>query len=407
MRRSRKNSPDSDILLNYPESDAAVEQAFKEWLHSGEPTGGLTQSIELERSWDETPGSVTLSPRYTFAHLEETPRLTAFLDGVEVPLDAPVRLEPVHISKPWGREIWYSGIEARGESRVTGGNGSLPLSHYLALAPDRLCCGKPLVLLKVLDPHPEPLIGELYLEVHEEKREVYVVTHLDPGAWPEGEGNIRFGVNQTVRREHGDDDNFRAAYLHAVQEYLHIRNAIDAGEQIDAEVERRARTAMEKFTELKTLKVGDVVTVAPGLPHSLQHGVRVVEFQTPVYERHIISFAQKVLTQNHWDSETAIARMTLDAPPEPDFVELEPGVERIASFDDFNVCRATLAPNAVFNLPQHIPYALCIALGDGIRIGPLSLGPEEACFVPHSALQSPIGNVSGQTEICLVAAPEL
>ncbi|MCZ6854526.1 MAG: hypothetical protein O7G86_11465 [Gammaproteobacteria bacterium] len=393
--------------MNYPESDAAVEQAFNEWLRSGEPTGELTQSIELERSFNETPVSVTITPRYEFAHLDEQPRMTAFLDGVEVPLDAPVRLEPIHIPKPWGREIWYSGIEARGESRVRGRNGSLPLSHYLALAPVRLCRREPLVLLKVLDPHPEPVIGELYLEVHEEKREVYVVTHLDADAWPGGEGHIRFGVNQTVRHEYGDDKNFRAAYLNAVQEYRSIRNAIDTGEQIDAGQEREARAAMEKFTELKTLKVGDVVTVPPWLPHSLQHGVRVVEFQTPVYERHIISFPQKVLTQNHWDSETAIAGMTLDVPLEPDFVQLEPGVERIASFGDFNVCRATLAPNTVFNLPQHIPYAVCIALSGGIRIGSLSLGAEEACFVPHSALQSPMVNESTHTEICLVAAPEL
>ena len=99
--------------------------------------------------------------------------------------------------------------------------------------------------------------------------------------------------------------------------------------------------------------------------------------------------------------------MTLDVPREADFDELCPGVERITSFEDFNVCRATLAPNGVFNLPQHIPYALCIALGSGIQIGALSLGSEEACFIPHNALQSPIRNLSEQTEICLVAAPKL
>ncbi len=392
-------------MLNYPQSDAAVEQAFKKWLQSGEPTGELTRTIELERSWDETPG--TLKPRYEFAYLDEKPQLSAFLDDVEVPLDEPVRLEPIYIPKPWGREIWYSGIEARGESRVTGSNGSLPLSHYLALAPIRLCQGETLVLLKVLDPKPEPVLGELYLEVHEEKREVYVVTHVDRGAWPDGEGRIRFGVNQTLRREYANDDDFRSAYLSVVQNYQQIRSAIDSGKRIDEEEERQARAAMEKFTELKPLNVGDVVTVPTWLPHSLQHGVRVVEFQTPVYERHIISFPQKVLTQEHWDSEIAIARMTLDVPPDADFDELCPGVERITCFEDFNVCRATLAPHAVFDLPQHIPYALCIALGSGIQIGALSLGSEEACFVPHSALQSPIRNLSEQTQICLVAAPKL
>ncbi|MCZ6617150.1 MAG: hypothetical protein O7E57_03375 [Gammaproteobacteria bacterium] len=394
--------------MNYPPSDAAVEQAFEKWLSSGEPTGTLTRSIEVERSWDETPRTVTLSARYEFAHPEGKPRLTAILDGVEVSLDEPLRLKPVYIPKPWGREIWHSGIEARGESHIVGNNGaSLPLSHYLALAPQRLCRGEPVVLLKVLDPRPEPVLGELYLEVHENKREVYVVTHVDTNAWPGGEGRIRFGANQAKRREYGDDNAFRSAYLRAVQKYRQIRTAIDSGEQVDEERERQARVAMEQFTELKPLKVGDVVTVPTWLPHSLQHGVRVVEFQTPVFERHIISFPQKVLTQEHWDSEIAIKRMTLEAPAEPDFVELCPGVERIASFDDFNVCRLTLTPNARFNLPQQVPYALCIALGGGIRVGALSLAPGEACFVPHSALQSPVGNVSGQTEICLVAARDL
>ena len=188
-------------MLNYPPSDAAVEHAIKKWQHSGEPTGELTCTIELERSWDETANSVTLTPRYTFAYLDQKPRLNAYLDGVKVSLDEPVRLRPVYIPKPWGREIWYSGIESRGESHISGSNGSLPLSHYLALAPERLCRRQPLVLLKVLDPRSEPGLGELYLEVHEQKREVYVVTHIDPNAWPDGRGNIRYGINQTFRQE--------------------------------------------------------------------------------------------------------------------------------------------------------------------------------------------------------------
>ena len=74
---------------------------------------------------------------------------------------------------------------------------------------------------------------------------------------------------------------------------------------------------MESFTRLLDLRVGDVVRVEPYYPHSLQHGVRVVELQTPTYERFIISFAQQVVTQDHWDSEHAIAHMSLDPAPEP------------------------------------------------------------------------------------------
>src|SRR5690606_22232694 len=106
------------------------------------------------------------------------------------PLDSPVALEPVVIPKPWGREVWYTGYEARGESRVVGAGGTMGLAGYLALAPEMLTGNRPVVLLKVLDPSPVPVLGELYLEVHEHKREVYVVTHVDAGAWPDGTGYI-------------------------------------------------------------------------------------------------------------------------------------------------------------------------------------------------------------------------
>ena len=36
-------------------------------------------------------------------------------------LQQPLRLVPVAVEKPWGRELWYTGIEARGTSGVTDG----------------------------------------------------------------------------------------------------------------------------------------------------------------------------------------------------------------------------------------------------------------------------------------------
>ena len=141
-----------------------------------------------------------------------------------------MRLTPVHIAKPWGQEIWYSGIEARGESSVIADNGQrVPLSAYLAAAPNLLTNGYPVLLLKVLDPRPEPVLGDLYFEVHEEKREVYVVTAVDPTAWPDGTGYIRFGMNQALREKFDGDEAFRAAYLETVQRYEAIRRAIDDG----------------------------------------------------------------------------------------------------------------------------------------------------------------------------------
>ena len=322
--------------------------------------------------------------------------------GIKIDPSAPVKLEPVTIAKPWGREIWHSAIEARGESAVRTAAGSVPLSQYLEAAGIEA----PVVLLKVLDPDPTPVLGDLYFEVHERKREVYVVTAIDPTAWPDGCGRIRLGMNQARRQAYGNDAAFRAAYLEAVRAYEQERRAIDRGERPRGDVEREKRALMEAFTASSSLRVGDVVALPPWMPHALQHGVRVVEFQTPTYERRIISFAQKVATQGHWDSEEAIARMSLDPPPPPSFEEVAPGVERIATFDDFGVWRAALRPHGPVALPPDAPYALCMAIGGAVQVGGLRLAAEQACLVPRASLQR--HDLRGeQGAICLLAAPGL
>ncbi|MBT6892720.1 MAG: hypothetical protein HOA25_14560, partial [Gammaproteobacteria bacterium] len=49
-------------------------------------------------------------------------------------LSRPLELETVSIPKPWGREIWYSGIEQRGVSTVKG----VPLPWLLSVFGDYL-----------------------------------------------------------------------------------------------------------------------------------------------------------------------------------------------------------------------------------------------------------------------------
>ena len=145
--------------------------------------------------------------------------LNARVLGHTINLEAPVMLAPVYIEKPWGREIWYTGIEKRGESSVVmENNNSIPISLFLSLAPKQLPNSKLPVLLKVLDPKPVKSLGNLYLEVHEEKEEVYIVTNIDPRAWPDGVGIMRYGVDQIARQSYGSDQQFRAEYLSSVQE---------------------------------------------------------------------------------------------------------------------------------------------------------------------------------------------
>jgi len=321
----------------------------------------------------------------------------------------PVRLMPVHIPKPWGQEIWYTGMETRGESQALVitevGAEQVPLSIYLAADPAALANQTPVLLLKVLDPKPAALEGDLYFEVHEQKQEVYVVTHVDSAAWPDGVGGIRFGMCQEKRKSFVDAHAFRAAYADAVNNYRQIRVQLDElHEDVPVEQEHQARTEMESFTAMRELRVGDIVRVPTWTPHSLQHGVRVVEFQTPTYERYIISFAQQVLTQDHWDSDHAITNMHLDVPVAEVFESVSPGVERVAKFDDFNVWRADLGLAAPLHLSGDIPYAVCMCLSGKVDVGELSLAAEEACFVPYSALQSTALCNDGQV---LIAAPNL
>jgi hypothetical protein len=250
-----------------------------------------------------------------------------------------------------------------------------------------------LVLLKILDPVAEPVVGDLYFELHEEKQEVYVVTRIDKGSWPDGVGYIRMGFNrQKLDGLGGDRAAFRQSYLTAVTEYEAVRREIDAlppGEKVSPRQQReesRLRAEMDSFSQLAPLAVGDVVKVPLLTPHSLQHGVRTVEFQTPVYERKILSFAQRVLTQNHWDTKEAVELMVLDQTPKEDFVLLEsaPGrrVERIVDFSDFDVCRVSLTGGASMNFAAIPSYALIMVIEGKLLLEGVEWSAEQALILP-------------------------
>lgn len=291
---------------------------------------------------------------------------------------APWQLAPVEIPKPWGKEIWYTGIEARGQAAVRGEIGVVPLPWILAIFPQGR--NRPLILLKVLDPLPDEVYGDLYFELHEEKQEVYVVTHVDSQAWPDRVGRIQLGFDPDKRREFADDEAFKKAYLASVERYRQVRCALDKKldelrlkNQVDLQapvpsqqmclwieqlakdaanqslmaLERSLRNEMNGFINHLPLVVGDTLAIPQRVPHALQHGVRVVEFQTPVYERKILSFAQKVLTQSDWDTEQAMALVDMDLCariPSPtlliDSDRLR--IEQIVAFNDFDVQRIWL-----------------------------------------------------------------
>jgi hypothetical protein len=264
------------------------------------------------------------------------------------------------------------------------------------------------MLLKILAPFPEPNLGDLYFEMHEKKIEVYVVTQIDPEAWPTGSGKIRYGFDQDVIKEFESVASFRDSYQLAVTEYRLIRYEVDAqlrslkkqqglvaGDllapaeynkliaQIDPELnarEEQLRKIMYRHTGMLDLSIGDVVTVAPMVPHSLQHGVRVIEFQTPHYERYILSFGQEVLTQDHWDTDSALAGARTEISTAAPTVQISPGLDLIADFDAFKVTRLMLEPGNSANT-QHTNYTMIIGVAGEMALDDLTaVGPEQAFF---------------------------
>ena len=111
----------------------------------------------------------------------------------------PLELLPSCIPKPWGQEIWYTGVEQRGVCRfATGGDGCTPIPWLQAVLPEAAAGVVRATAAVVEDTGSGAaavITGDLYFELHEQKREVYVVTQVDERAWPDGVGYIRFGFD--------------------------------------------------------------------------------------------------------------------------------------------------------------------------------------------------------------------
>ncbi|HKI97945.1 MAG TPA: hypothetical protein VKB51_05675 [bacterium] len=366
----------------------------------------------------------------------------------------PILLDVCYIPKPWGREGWYTGIEKRGVSRVRSATGVTSLPYALGMFPVPISGEKeePPILVKTLEPLPEPVYGDLYLEVHREKWETYVVLQVNREAWPDGVGGLRAGLHPEVmdeyRGRHGAawEDKLSADLVQTIRDYEQVRRSID--DQLDAALrereanpqepvapdlhrellaelpdtlraeEERRRAAVERFLGKVPLHEGSVVTLPPGVLHSLQHGVKVIEFQTPTYERLIAMFAQKVLTQPHWDVQDAVALME-KAPyeaPAPEVLTTEEGlaIERIVDFPQFVVDRVMLEQDRV--LPAQTEgnnqYQLTVvtqgkgelALPDG-RTYPLE--PEVAYLLPAAMGAFSVKAIAAQGLTYLRCSPRL
>jgi len=363
----------------------------------------------------------------------------------------PLLLEPCIVDKPWGREVWYTGIEERGRSFVRSETGRTELPYALGMFPASLIGEQERapVLIKALEPLPEEVLGDLYLEVHREKWEVYVVLDVNRRAWPDGVGRLRAGLSPAAieryrgRRGAGWPDALAADLLADIRAYETIRRKIDARfdqalqerrvdpaqgvpaalhaelsaelpEELRAE-ERRLRTAVEDYLGTTQMPEGAVACLPPGTLHSLQHGVKVIEFQTPTYERLIAMFAQKVLTQRHWNSEAAVKLMHKAeyTPPQAESLERQPGwtLERIVAFPEFQVQRLTLGAGAVrpSTTAGGAQYQLLIGmLGAGTMDvpgrGAFPIGKETVLLLPSTMGELNM-RAGGEGLTCLVTLP--
>ena len=173
----------------------------------------------------------------------------------------------------------------------------------------------------------EPFRGDLYLEIHETKSEVYIVEGIE-----QPPGHILLGARADKRAELGEG-GFRDALLATARQAEQGLVGVDG---------------VRAFMNSVEVKVGDSIAIPPRIPHSLLKGVQVIEFQTPVFERKILAASQRVVTQQGWDTDAAVAGMDLAAPPAvvpPD----EVGV--IARAPGFSVTRHRLHAGAAFVAP--------------------------------------------------------
>ncbi|MBC8259865.1 MAG: hypothetical protein H8E38_12670 [SAR324 cluster bacterium] len=367
--------------------------------------------------------------RKIFKQNPDTPFEAAakFQQAAIINADHPLQLEVLNIQKPWGYEGWYTGVEKRGVVKVTTESGKTELPYALSLFKKDQLAAYPeeLILLKTLNPVADDVVGDLYYEMHEKKWEVYVVTEIDRIAWPSGTGIIKAGLNPQKIGEYQDThgEQWQEQLLNdfrlAIQQYENIRRQIDdSTTETTTELSQKElylRESAADFVGDLTVNVGDIVSFPAFQMHSLRHGIKVVEFQTPHYERLILMFGQKVLTQDSWDTEEALNKMQtcIYQAPELECLQQATGmlVERFVDFPDFTADRISLAPNKSWKDNLKDKYQLLIIISSQACIipengKPIFLEPEQALFLPAGMKSYSLENTGDSPLICLKSMPK-
>ena len=356
----------------------------------------------------------------------------------------PFKLVSIDIPKPWGKEVWFTGIEKRGISKVMphGATRNFRLSTLIKVFGQKFLenLSPSPILLKILAPHDDPNFGNLYYELHNEKQEVYIISKVSP-SWQNGVGRMKYGINSKKMSEFPSKDDFKNAFKDAVKNYEACRKKIDqftdhyrakldfeVNENLDLKTlksiranmpteiideEKNSKAKLEEFVGWLQLSVGDVVSVETRVPHSLQHGIEAIEFQSPVYERCIISFDQKVITQPGWDVDKAFGLMEMKPPAKKQLSVLTDSKsqlkERVVKFSDFEVSRVELRDK--INLDASSQHLLIYLLRGEVRFQKdengeeITLNEGEAYYVAPRKALSTLSRVDSKNPLILIASP--
>ena len=362
-------------------------------------------------------------------------------------------LMPIAIKKLWGKEVWFSGIEARGVSLARSHFSTktheidevLFVFRLFRFLNKNYIKNQQPILLKILKPLADKIQGQLYYELHEKKKEVYIISRISKKLYPQGLGKIRLGFNPEKKKNYDNAKLFFSAKLKAILSYKKIRFQIDKKiddwkaknkspinqrgslraanqwskclSEEEVALEKKLRKEMESFSDYKSLKVGDTITIENKTPHALQAGVEAVEFQTPHYERLIISYPQKVLTQKDWDTEKAFQIMKKKTTLKKNLTvkdNAEILLEKCVSFKEFKVYKVAFKKIKTYNLMKFLEMEnkemIFFNLNAKIQIFinqlPYSLGPESAYLFPIPLVNEPkivIKNLSSTPSFCLMA----
>lgn len=299
-------------------------------------------------------------------------------------------MQPKTIIKPWGKEVWYSGIEERGVCLVKSITNDLtsPLPYVIEVLnvfnseTNSKKNNKKIILTKRLVPLPEKEKGNLYYELHQKKKEVYIVNEISKKAYPTKKtGKIKIGMDQNHFQKYSSFEKFKNEFLKIsisckkIIDQLFQEKKNSFKYQKLNEKKKKYFEKLEPFFRYVDLEIGDIIRISPFIPHSLQHGVSVVEFQTQHYERSILSFEQKVITQEHWDTKKALSLIKKkdvfasenNFKNDVKIIQKKKSsniiFEKIKGFDEFNTERITIEKD-LFNLKEKNYCILFVVSGE-------------------------------------------